>query len=134
MNRKYIWKKKKKNQILVALLSLWLGHSISKHSTAHKPITYYVINLKHQQNMFFTHAKICVFPQNLKWQHKIFINQHNNICVRGIDVAGVWFSSQIEAINTKAESITSWSYELLMEKLHSDSDYSLTYANTSAFN
>lgn len=40
--------------------------------------------------------------------------------MRGIDVAGVWFSIQIEAINTKAEGITSWSYELLMEKLHSD--------------
>lgn len=84
--------------------------------------------------MFFTHAKICVFPQNLKWQQEIFINQHNNICVRGIDVAGVWFSIQIEAINTKAQGITSWSYELLMEKLHSDSDYSLTYANTNACN
>lgn len=54
--------------------------------------------------------------------------------MRGIDVAGVWFSIQIEAINTKAQGITSWSYELLMEKLHSDSDYSLTYANTNACN
>lgn len=44
------------------------------------------------------------------------------------------FYIQIEAINTKAEGITSWSYELLMEKLHSDSDCSLTYANTNACN
>lgn len=51
--------------------------------------------------------------------------------MKGIDAAGVRFSIQNET-NTKAEGMTSWSNELLMGKLHSDSDCSLAYANTSA--